>query len=144
MSALHVVQAPLIALRPRECCGLIAVIRARLIHLSRRASYGVSSGRISVPSHGIHLNLWAFPLFLGLSRAGRSSRFRRLVVAKRTRYLAPGLDSSAPIDDLDLSLCEVTFRSRRKNMYILCKIISRCAGTRFRTASSCQGSAPRV
>lgn len=50
-----------IALRPRRCRRLIAVIRARLVHLPRRASYGASSGRISVPSHGIHLNLWAVP-----------------------------------------------------------------------------------
>ena len=88
-----------IALRPRECCGLI-------VHNQNAAHSLIEKGLLrrvfwaylSVPSHGIHLNLWAFPLFLGLSPR-RSSRFR--ASSSPNVLVAVGLDSSASIDDLD-------------------------------------------
>lgn len=94
-----------------------------------RASYGASSGRISVRSHGIHLNLWAFPSpsERPFSSSGSSRDFGFVVTAIRVRYFADGPESFVPNRSSGSgsrsSLCETIFRTWRKNyVYMLLKL----------------------
>lgn len=95
---------------------------------ARHAAYTLTFGRFRLPRSGLS-SRW-------------SSRFRLRRRSVAVWYLADL--SSALIDDPDLSSSQDRSFERDERLCIFFKIISRCAGTRFRTASSCQGSAPRV
>lgn len=97
---------------------------------ARHTAYTLTFGRFRLPRSG-----------LSSSRSLRLRLRRRL---RRVRYFADDLESPTPTGDLDLLSARRRSRARRKNYVYVFKIISRYAGTRFRTASSCQGSAPRV